>query len=185
VQRILHDLRNDGFELGIHPGYNTFHSRGELATEVARLRSALSVNRPGGRQHYLRWSPETWLDWEACNLYYDSSVGFADRFGFRAGTSVPYCPWSISQNRELNLIEVPLILMDCTPVKYMGLSRVSGLERIRQCLKRTERVGGVFTILWHNTPLIEPEYKGWYESVLDLLPPSQSLQLPAASNSLW
>ncbi|HME11391.1 MAG TPA: polysaccharide deacetylase family protein [Candidatus Acidoferrum sp.] len=185
VQRVLRDLQQQDFELGVHPGYDTFHARAELSREADRLREALGVKYPGGRQHYLRWSPATWLDWEACGLRYDSSVGFADQLGFRAGTSVPYRPWSIAENRELDLIEVPLLLMDCTPVKYMGLPREEGLARIRQVIQRTATAGGVFTMLWHNAPLIDPEYDGWYEAILDLLPAGQNFQLPESSSALW
>jgi hypothetical protein len=185
IKQVITHLKQEGFELGVHPGYNTFRDRGELVSEVAILRSALGESGLGGRQHYLRWSPETWLDWEACGLSYDSSLGFADQFGFRAGTSFPYRPWSLSENRELNLIEVPLILMDCTPVKYMRLEKQEGLRQIEALIGRTAQVGGVFTLLWHNTPLMDPEYDGWYEAILDLLCDVPSYDMPGSSEDLW
>jgi len=185
IQRLLDFLRESGFELGVHPGYDTFGNRPKLANEVACLRKALRVNSPGGRQHYLRWAPNTWLDWEACGLSYDSSLGFADHFGFRAGTAFPYRPWSLLENRELNLIEVPLILMDCTAVRYMKLTREEGLRRIRALIQRIAQSGGVFTLLWHNTPLLDPEYDGWYESILDLLAGARCFDVPSNVEGLW
>jgi hypothetical protein len=185
IQRVIRGLVDQGFEVGVHPGYETFGSRQHLSGEVNQLREALGVKSPGGRQHYLRWSPETWLDWEACGLAYDSTVGFADRIGFRAGTCFPYRPWSLRESRELDLIEVPLIVMDCTPVKYMGLPKSQGLERIRGCIQRATRVGGVFTLLWHNVPLIDPAYNGWYEPTLDMLKGGRSFNLPSRPDSLW
>ena len=185
VQRLIEDLRKSGFELGVHPGYETFRNRGKLAAEVSALRRAIGEDSPGGRQHYLRWLPDTWLDWEYCGLRYDSSVGFADQFGFRAGTALPYRPWCWEQNREVNLIEVPLVLMDCTPVKYMRLKREEGLERIRVLVQRIKETGGVFTLLWHNTPLIDPAYTGWYEDILDLLGAAKSYEVPQNPAELW
>jgi len=185
VQGVIRDLKEQGFEMGVHPAYDTFGSRSGLRDEIDRLRKALPDEILGGRQHYLRWSPQTWLDWEACGLAYDSTVGFADRMGFRAGTSIPFCPWCLSQNRELELIEIPLLLMDCTPVKYMGLTQTEAIDRIRLCVQRTARVGGVFTLLWHNVPLMEPEYAGWYEPILDLLLGGQPFMLPASPTALW
>lgn len=185
VQRVIDLLRERGFELGVHPGYETFADHPRLAGEVERLRRALRVDSPGGRQHYLRWSPETWLDWEACGLSYDSSLGFADRFGFRAGTAFPYRPWSWRDNRELDLIELPLVLMDCTPVKYMKLVREEGLARIKTLIARVQRTGGVFTLLWHNTPLLDPDYAGWYEPILDMLTGAQRFDVPADAEQLW
>ena len=185
VQRVIQLLQQQGFEMGVHPGYETFSVRSELASEVDRLRRTLRVNSFGGRQHYLRWSPQTWLDWEACGLSYDSSVGFAEHFGFRAGTAYPYRPWSLQENREINLVEVPLILMDCTPVKYMKMYRAEALARIKTIVKRTALTGGVFTLLWHNTPLLDRDYDGWYEPILDLLSEAKPFHVPANAELLW
>ncbi len=185
VQHVVQQLQKQGFEIGVHPGYETFGARAELASEVDRLRGALHLGSPGGRQHYLRWSPQTWLDWEACGLSYDSSLGYAEHFGFRAGTAYPYHPWSLQENRELNLIEVPLILMDCTPVKYMKLCRAEALERIQAIIQRTALTGGVFAFLWHNTPLLDRAYDGWYESILDLLSSAKPFQVPSTAELLW
>ncbi|HKM67274.1 MAG TPA: polysaccharide deacetylase family protein [Candidatus Acidoferrum sp.] len=185
VQNVIDNLRRRGFELGVHPGYETFGDRGKLRSEVELLRQVLQVNCPGGRQHYLRWTADTWLDWEACGLSYDSTLGFADHFGFRAGTGVPYHPWSLHDNRELALIEVPLVLMDCTPVKYMKLPRAEALLRINALIQRMKQTGGVFTLLWHNTPLLDPDYDGWYESILDLLANVQNFEGPWIGEPLW
>lgn len=185
IQRTIRFLKESGYELGVHPGYETFGDRSKLAAEVNCLREALGVELGGGRQHYLRWSPATWSDWESCGLAYDSSVGFAERFGFRAGTAFPYRPWCFTSNRELNLVEIPLILMDCTPVKYMRLERQAALQRIQALIQRMKHTGGVFTLLWHNTPLLDPEYKGWYESVLDMLADAIPYQLPPSPQRLW
>lgn len=185
IQRVVHRLQEHGFEMGVHPGYETFGARTDLAGEVDRLRCALRLNSLGGRQHYLRWSQQTWLDWEACGLSYDSSLGYAEHFGFRAGTAYPYRPWSLQENREVDLIEVPLILMDCTPVKYMQLCRAEMLDRVKAIIQRTAQTGGVFTLLWHNTPLLDRDYDGWYESILDMLSAAKSFQVPTNAKLLW
>jgi len=185
IQAVIEEVRRNNFEIGVHPGYDTFHCRKSLAQEIERLKHSLREDYPGGRQHYLRWSPQTWLNWEACRLRYDSSVGFASHFGFRSGTAYPYRPWCWSENRALNLIELPLILMDCTPVKYMKLEREKGLQQIRALINRVQATGGVFTLLWHNMPLLEPAYEGWYEDVLDLLDGSRPYEVPRIAADLW
>jgi hypothetical protein len=185
IHRLIEELRRGNFEAGVHPAYDTFHHKENLAREVGELKSALDDDSPGGRQHYLRWSPQTWRDWESCGLRYDSSVGFADQMGFRAGTAYPFRPWCWLENRELELIEIPLILMDCTPVKYMRLDFHEALPRIRNLARRVEETGGVFTLLWHNTPLLDPDYNGWYEAILDLLDGAKAYQVPMAPVDLW
>lgn len=185
IQRVIRNLQSQGCELGAHPGYDTFRDRTNLAAEVERLQKSLGVKIIGGRQHYLRWTPLTWQDWEACGLHYDSSLGFADRFGFRAGTSLPFRPWCFAENRELDLIEIPLILMDCTPVKYMKLSLEQARGRIQEVIQRVERTGGVFSLLWHNTPLLDPDYDGWYEAILAMLAGTKPYDVPSTPRQLW
>src|SRR5262249_33915262 len=101
-------------EMGIHPSYASFDSQTLFRQEVLSIREWLAVTTMGGRQDYLRWSPDSWLLWESMGLAYDASLGFADHVGFRAGTCHPYRPWLFSQNRQANLVEVPLIAMDTT-----------------------------------------------------------------------
>ena len=169
IQRTIAWLEARGIECGIHPGYETYDSPQRLQSEVGILRKALRRESLGGRQHYLRWKPDTWRHWEDCHLSYDSTVGFADRLGFRAGTCIPYRPWLFSQDREANLLEIPLIAMDCTPVAYMGLSVDESFREILECVDRCRLVGGVFTLLWHNTTLLDPLYGNLYHRLLGLL----------------
>jgi hypothetical protein len=169
LRRAMVWLTEHGFENGIHPGYETWRDRDRLRSEVELLQSVLQQQRLGGRQHFLRWCPETWVDWEACGLAYDSTLGFADAIGFRAGTCIPYRPWIASLNREVNLLEIPLIVMDLTPLAYMQLSLPEALAAILRCIDACRLVGGVFTLLWHNTTLLNPAFGNLYRELLDHL----------------
>lgn len=169
VRQVISWLHEHGVETGVHPGYETFLAPDRLLREVQMLREVLGEQPLGGRQHYLRWCPETWLHWETCGLAYDSTVGYADHIGFRAGTCVPYRPWLLFLNREANLIEIPLLVMDETLAYYMGLTIQQSLEALLECVARCRIVGGVFTLLWHNTSLIDPIYRDLYRNILDIL----------------
>jgi hypothetical protein len=184
IRKVISWLAEKEVECGIHPGYETFRSRERLLSEVEFLRTVLGKGRLGGRQHYLRWSPETWVDWESCGLAYDSSVGFADHIGFRAGTCYPYRPWIFSENREAQLLEIPLIMMDCTLTHYMGLTWEESLEAMKQCVETCRMVGGVFTLLWHNTSLIDPIYGDVYRKTLDQLTGTARFDWKAALKEL-
>jgi len=159
-------LTERGFESGVHPGYDTFGSTQKLKSEVDVLRRCIGNYKLGGRQHYLRWNPETWRHWEACGLAYDSTVGFADRIGFRAGTCIPYRPWLFSENREADLIEIPLLVMDRTLGYYMRLATEKSFTLVLDCIERCRSVGGVFTMLWHNDAVLDPIYGDLYSRVL-------------------
>jgi hypothetical protein len=166
IKSVLRWLKENDFECGAHPGYETFRSPEKLCAEIKRLKQSIGPDRMGGRQHYLRWLPETWGDWEACGLAYDSSVGFADHIGFRAGTCVPYRPWLWAENREARILEIPLLVMDRTLAYYMNLPPQESFLRVMECVERCRAVGGVFTMLWHNEALIDPAYGDLYLRLL-------------------
>ena len=169
VREVVSQLKNEGVELGVHPGYYTFNDPRRLSDEVEHICKVIGETTVGGRQHFLRWHPRTWLDWEKCGLAYDSTVGFSDHIGFRAGTCVPYRPWSLELNREINLLEIPLVAMDVTLAYYMRLTPEESVARLLQCAERCKIVGGVFTLLWHNRSLLDPNYGHAYQTVLSAL----------------
>lgn len=170
VTRVMEWARTHGVEMGVHPGYFTCGNQAELRAEVERCRAAIGEHAIGGRQHYLRWSPETWLHWETCGLAYDSSVGYADCVGFRAGTCWPYQPWLWRENRRAKLLEIPLIVMEQSLVSpsYMGLTPEQSAAAVKDLLRKCAAVGGVFTLLWHNNCLGRP-YAAHLPAILDSL----------------
>ena len=168
TQAVIRWAHENGIETGAHPGYYTYHSREKLSEQLKDIRSAIGTNTVGGRQHYLRWSPQTWEDWEACGMAYDSTLGYADEIGFRAGTCIPYKPWLLGPAREANLLEIPLTVMDVT-VAGNTSEPDEQFERIMRIVAKCRLVGGVFTLLWHNNSLMEPRYGDTYMRVIDRL----------------
>ncbi|HTU80826.1 MAG TPA: polysaccharide deacetylase family protein [Candidatus Acidoferrales bacterium] len=173
IRAVLRRLIGEGFEVGIHPSYAAYESQALLEAEVQALRGVAGDGPMGGRQHYLRWRPPTWRAWERAGLAYDSSVGFADAIGFRAGTAVPYHPWLCQEDRESGLLEIPLIVMDVTPVQYMSLAPGAVVGAVAEVVGRCRAVGGVFTLLWHNDRTVCRPYSGLYPRILDLLEPCE------------
>ena len=174
IRRMIGNFRAQGVEMGIHPGYETFESRETLSAEVSTLQELLGERKLGGRQDYLRWSPQTWLEWESLDLAYDSSVGFTDGLGFRAGTCFPFRPWLFSEGREANILEIPLIAMDDSVEMQEKLHPGSADSNTREIVARCREVGGVFTLLWHNTRIIERNARYIYQTLLDDLEGSES-----------
>jgi len=173
IQRLLQRIHARGHRIGLHPSYETLGRPDLLATEADTLRRALDgagIDQPlrSGRQHYLRWNAErTWNDWEEAGLQEDSSVGYPDHVGFRAGTSRPYHGWSWKAQKKLHLLERPLIAMDATLLsnQYMALSPENAEERLRLLSQRVRAVRGEFVSLWHNDSIIGR--KGMYKRFLE------------------
>jgi hypothetical protein len=170
VHNCIEKLLQRGHEIGFHPGYSTLDDPQRFMVEKSRMDALLSHRRYGGRQHYLRFrTPDTWRQWEAAALAYDSTLSYADHEGFRCGTCYPYHPFDLEQDRQLDLVEIPLIVMDGTLKNYRGLTPAEGEERIMILAQRCHRVKGVFSLLWHNTSL-QGEWEPWAAMYRRVLP---------------
>lgn len=169
IQRLISSFRSAGLEIGMHLSYETFQSAERFQTEVSALRELLGEQKLGGRQDYLRWSPRSWVQWDSLNLAYDASVGFADHIGFRAGTSYPFRPWLLSENRQANLIEIPLLATDSALFGYLKLSPEEALKNLLDLVARCKAVGGVFALVWHNTTMLHSARAATYRDLLKVL----------------
>lgn len=161
VQSCIAGLRQAGHEVGFHPGYFAGDDLSTFSAEKKRMDAALGGNRYGGRQHFLRFQvPNTWRCWEQNGLAYDSTLGYADHEGFRCGTCHPYHPFDVELDRELNILEVPLIVMDTTLRHYRSMTPEQAEARVYELARRCKEVGGTFTLLWHNSSLTG-EWRHW------------------------
>jgi hypothetical protein len=163
---LLERIHARGHEIGLHPGYDS-QSAEAVRAEADRLR-ALSPQEPaGGRQHFLRWSPAAWGHWEQAGLAYDSSVGWAEAAGFRAGVCYEYPVFDVLGRRALGLRERPLVAMEATFLQYLALDDEAALATMRGLKDTCRRYGGSFTLLWHNNRLQSARARRLYEAVLD------------------
>ena len=167
VRRIL----ESGGEVGLHGSYRSPFDRQRLAAERAALERLTGRPAAGVRQHFLRHDPwRTWAAQSGAGFAYDSTVGFVEHVGFRAGTCFPYPAFDLAGDRPLPMIELPLMVMDRTLEQYLRLSPSRAWEAIEPVLESVERHGGCLTALWHNLFVVEACYPGWqgvYERLLD------------------
>lgn len=185
VRTVVHRLQEQGIENGFHAGYRTFDYPDELASEAQLVQEVIGEGPIGGRQHYLRWSPESWADWEDCGLAYDSTVSYADEVGFRAGTCRPYHPWLVGRNRESRLLEIPLIAMDTSLLEYMQVRGDAQLCLVRELVERCRAVGGVFTFVCHNTTLRDPSFVSEYGAMLDIVASAEDFDWKECHRDEW
>ena len=172
IRGLLKRIDGRGHEIGIHPSYRTYKSNTQISKELKILERAcqsegISQNIRGGRHHYLRWeAPVTWQAWENAGLAYDTTVGYADKIGFRCGTCYDFPVFNLQTKEMLNLRERPLIVMDGTLFDYMRLSDEEALERTIALADQCKKHQGEFVLLWHNTELIFPQQQELYKAIL-------------------
>jgi hypothetical protein len=156
------------YKVGIHPSYRSNTEKGRLATEIACLAKASKKNITHSRQHFLKLSlPNTYHNLIKNGISHDYSMGYAEWWGFRAGTSLPFFWFDLSQNGATDLRVVPFCVMDVTLRSYLQLSPAEGQAAARELVKNTLAVGGQAVLLWHNSSLSDwEEWSGW-QQVLD------------------
>jgi len=172
IRSLMKQISNRGHKIGYHGTYGNFEDEEQIENEINKLLltcEGLNIQQAiwGGRQHYLRWSPRTWEAYNKANLNYDSSVGFADHVGFRAGICYDFPTYDLRNRKTLSLREVPLVIMECSVLSknYMGYSLEDTYMEILKLKKRCQKFNGFFTLLWHNNELITDNCKKSYRDI--------------------
>ena len=124
----------------------------------------------GHRYHYLRGDPHRNI--ARLPFRYDTTLGFADAVGFRAGIARPFHPWDFERDAPADVLEIPLAAMDATLAeeRYLGLSAKRAEPRLDALLDWAAANGGAFSILWHPDRFDPLSSGGWdrlYSRVLD------------------
>ena len=173
---LLRRLAGRGHEIGMHGSYNTYRDGTQIRKERSRLSAAcasagIDADVEGNRQHYLRWSAaETPDHLDEAGFGYDTSGSFADRPGFRYGTSCPFLMWSWKDKAPLRLRQRPLVVMEVSVLStdYLGLGHSEEAMDLMQTLKRRAmRHGGDFTLLWHNSEFFTPNDREFFEILVE------------------
>ncbi len=161
-----------GHHIGFHPSYRTGEDPMLFRAEKAWLERLAGKEIRIGRQHFLRFSvPETWRRWAEAGMEWDSSLGYAEVPGFRAGICDPFPVFDILARRPLPLREYPLLAMDTTWFAYKRSTPAQAAAELSELVGTVRRYAGTFVLLWHNTSFIPPwaAYRPVYEALLEAL----------------
>ncbi|MEL7498525.1 MAG: polysaccharide deacetylase family protein [Planctomycetota bacterium] len=170
-------IADRGHELGMHPGYETFQSPDRMQTGIKNIRdqmTALNIEQDqlGSRQHFLRWrTPRTAQLLDSIGMDYDSSLGFAERVGFRCGVCYEFPMFDVEHRQALRLRQRPLLAMDASVIEasYMNLGLTDdGFNAFAAIASECRKYDGDFTLLWHNTKLQTSRQRDFYVSLLSL-----------------
>jgi peptidoglycan/xylan/chitin deacetylase (PgdA/CDA1 family) len=161
--RLVETLLDAGAEVGLHGSYSAADDSARISAEKETLEK-LAGSVQGQRYHFLRLDPHRNLgQLEAAGFVYDSTLGFSDALGFRAGIAHPFRPWDFDRESPRDLVEVPLAAMDVTlsAERYLGLSAREADERLRALLDWAAENGGGFAVLWHSEQYDSALLPGW------------------------
>ena len=175
IQRLMSTIHDRGHEIGLHPSYESHGSLPLTLQEFDDLRAAchaagVAQESWGVRQHYLRFeTPTTWRILDRAGFAHDSTVGYAERIGFRAGTCREFPVFDLQSGSSLRIRERPLLVMDGTLLAYMSLGLDEAVSRAGAIADTCRHYEGDATILYHNHTLHTRRFRDHYRTLLQRL----------------
>jgi len=138
-----------GCEVGLH-GIDAWLDSSRGHEELEEIRRLTGVSEIGARMHWLYYDQQSPVALEKAGAAYDSTIGYNDTVGYRAGTTQVYKPLQVS-----HLLEIPLHAMDTALFyqSYLGLSSQQATQLLSRMLNNADRFGGCLTINWHDRSL--------------------------------
>jgi hypothetical protein len=152
-----------GSELAVH-GIDAWRDPDAGRAEMAQLTSITGRATAGVRMHWLYFEADSPRRLEAAGFDYDSTWGYNDAVGYRAGTSQVFrLPASD------HLMELPLSVMD-SALFYRARMGLVNRDAFRLCVRivaNAKRFAGTVVINWHDRSLApERLWGGFYRNLL-------------------
>jgi len=147
VKDTIRLLLSQGCEAGVH-GIDSWHSEEKARLERDRIAQISASGKVGIRMHWLCLNDETFCLLDQAGYDYDSTVGFNEAVGFRAGTAQAYKPIGSE-----HLLELPMHIQDSALFNpgRMNMTTNDAAQLCNQILDHCSgEMGGVFTLLWHQ-----------------------------------
>jgi peptidoglycan/xylan/chitin deacetylase (PgdA/CDA1 family) len=162
----IRKLRSAGCEVGLH-GIDAWLATSTGHDEFEEVRRLSGASEIGVRMHWLYYNEKSPAALEQAKAAYDSTSGYNETVGFRAGTTQVYKPLEAKQ-----LLELPLHAMDTSLfyLSYLGLSPRRAAFRLKQMADCVAKFGGCLTVNWHDRSLApERLWVGCYRDLIQEL----------------
>jgi len=175
-------LRAAGHEVGLH-GIDAWIDSSAGREELEEIRHLTGVAETGARMHWLYYNEESPAKLEQGGATYDSTIGYNDTVGYRAGTTQAYRPVGVER-----LLELPLHAMDTALFypSYLHLTSREASTRLRQLTDDVVRYGGCLTVNWHDRSLApERLWDGCYRELIQDLKSRGAWFATAGQATAW
>jgi peptidoglycan/xylan/chitin deacetylase (PgdA/CDA1 family) len=178
----LKKLQSAGDEIGLH-GIDAWRDSAAGRQEHEIISRLTGAAETGVRMHWLFFDERSPAILEAAGFSYDSTVGYNQTVGYRAGTTQVFKPMTTEK-----LLELPMHVMDTALFypDYLDLAPAHTEETVRPLVANAVRFGGVLTVNWHDRS-VAPE-RLWdtaYVRLLEQLRSNGACFLTAARTVSW
>jgi hypothetical protein len=165
-RKLIDKLILAGNEIAVH-GIDAWHSVQRGRDERQRIAAITKSAEIGVRMHWLYFDAASPRVLEEAGFHYDSTVGYNDAIGYRAGTQQVFRPHGAT-----TLLELPLHIQDFALFHEsgLGLTDEHAWKICEAVLANAANYGGAVTILWHTRSLApERLWGGFYVRLLNRL----------------
>jgi hypothetical protein len=170
VRFCMEIIKDAGMTVGIHGGYDSYNNDEIYQQEKNNIETVYGEAVTTSRQHFLRFDiNNTTHVLQNCNVQNDSTLGYAEREGFRCGTCHEYFLYDLKNDCISTVKESPLIVMEGTLLHYRRQQMETALTICENLYERCQAVEGDFIILWHNQMMYRDYEKIFSEFYCKLL----------------
>jgi hypothetical protein len=164
IEKEVAEMQTGGWEIGLH-GIDAWRDASCARLEKSRISSVTRESDIGVRMHWLCNDERSAEILDEAGFEYDSTSGYNETVGFKAGTSQVFRPLYVNR-----LLEIPLHIQDVALFypAFLDLDEPTAWKRCMALLEHQKTYGGVVTLLWHMRSLApERLWGGFYQRLLD------------------
>ncbi len=159
-KKVISISKARGYTIGIHPSYESWKDAELFADELQQLQNITGGAVRITRQHFLRFSfPHTPRIIEKLGLKEDSSLGYADRLGFRCGTGFGFRLYDFEHEKAFDFLETPLVFMDSALFSEAGFDPEK-VQKIMDEFLAANRFNTKITFNFHNSRFYDAQIRG-------------------------
>ena len=178
----IRSLVAEGCEVGVH-GIDAWTESALGTKEKDRVSTVAGVESAGVRMHWLYFDQGSAAALEEAGFSYDSTVGYNETIGYKAGTTQAFRPFGARE-----LLELPLHIMDTAMFyrAYMNWTESEAWSRVALLVEHASCSGGVLTVNWHDRSLApERLWEDFYVRLLSELSRKRALFLTGSEAAAW
>jgi len=178
----LRNILAHGGEIGVH-GIDAWRDTLEARKEREQIQAVTHSSELGVRMHWLFFDNNSAGKLDEAGFSYDSTMGYNETVGYRAGTTQAFRPFGTKR-----LLELPLHIMD-TALFYPGylhLPPEQAMKRIDGMVNDMQHFGGILVVNWHDRS-IAPErlWDDFYVELVEKLESAGAWFCTASQATQW
>lgn len=170
ISNLIRKIGDKGWEVGLHGSYDSYNNIQKLKKEKAEIENIAKKKCKGIRQHFVRFErPHTWSLHSRLGFFYDSTLGYPDDCGFRAGLCHPYSPFDPQKEEPIPLTEIPFTFMDTQLMRHKNYSSQETFKIYNELIQSVKEHHGAVVLIWHNNVFDDKDFPGFSEYYINML----------------